>query len=39
MIDNLAIALFGLVCFVFGYGLGLLIDKLDKKEKAKNDGR
>ena len=25
--------------FLFGYPLGLFIDKLDKKEKAKNGGR
>lgn len=32
--------LFGLmVGFIFGYPIGLFIDKLDKREKAKNGGR
>lgn len=28
-----------LIGFAFGYPLGLFIDKLDKKEKAKHGGR
>jgi NhaP-type Na+/H+ or K+/H+ antiporter len=28
-----------LIGFALGYPLGLFIDKLDKKEKAKNGGR
>ena len=28
-----------MIGFVFGYPLGLFIDKLDKKEKAKDGGR
>lgn len=28
-----------MIGFAFGYPLGLFIDKLDKKEKAKNGGR
>jgi len=28
-----------MVGFVVGYGFGLFIDKLDKKEKEKNGGR
>jgi NhaP-type Na+/H+ or K+/H+ antiporter len=28
-----------MIGFVFGYPLGLFIDKLDKKEKAKDVGR
>lgn len=28
-----------MIGFVFGYPLGLFIDKLDKREKAKDGGR
>jgi hypothetical protein len=34
-----AIILSSLLCFVIGYGLGLFVDKLDKREKRKNGGR
>jgi len=37
---TMAIFLMGIgIGFVIGYPVGLFIDKLDKREKKKNDGR